>query len=187
MSSTIELTEKQEQDLLTLLKNRFEKALYNTNNLKWKNIQNKLLNNKKKLWSLYEMERTGGEPNIVDYIERTDEYLFFDCSTESPKGRRSICYDYEAQTNRKKNKPLNNAISMATQMGIEILNREDYFQLQKLGHFDSKSSNWIETPAEIRNLGGALFADFRYKTVFFYHNSADSYYKVRGFRGKLKI
>lgn len=175
------------EELLSILKNRFEKNLKRHTGLEWEPIQTKLEANTKKLWSLYEMERTGGEPDIIGYDQETDEYLFCDCSAESPKGRRSICYDRKALDSRKENKPRDNAIGMAANMGIEILTEEQYRKLQQLGSFDTKTSSWIQTPAEIRQLGGALFCDRRYNTVFVYHNGAESYYAARGFRGTFKV
>jgi len=155
--------------------------------LEWSKVQAKLEANAEQLWSLNEMERTGGEPDVVGYDKKTGEYIFYDCAAESPKGRRSICYDREALEARKENKPKDSAINMATAMGIELLTEEQYRELQKLGSFDLKTSSWVKTPAEIRKLGGALFCDRRYDTVFLYHNGADSYYAARGFRGSLRV
>ncbi|MBB4803942.1 hypothetical protein HNP37_004022 [Flavobacterium nitrogenifigens] len=182
-----ELTPNQQEELLTTLEKRFEKNINRHKNLEWSVIENKLKANPKKLWSLDEMERTEGEPDVIGYDEKTKEYLFADCSPESPKGRRSVCYDHEALEKRKEHKPANSAINMAEEMGIEILNEEQYRELQKLGKFDTKTSSWILTPTEIRKLGGAIFSDFRYNTVFVYHNGAESYYAARGFRGLLRV
>lgn len=181
------LTSEETTTLLSTLKTRFEKNSNRHVGLDWAKIQSKLEANPTKLWSLNEMENTGGEPDVVAYDEKTDEYTFFDCSAETPKGRRSICYDQEALEKRKEHKPANSALNMAKDMGIELLTEAQYRDLQKLGKFDSKTSSWVQTPAEIRKLGGATFCDFRYNTVFLYHNGADSYYAVRGFRGSLKI
>ncbi|MDZ5472253.1 DUF4256 domain-containing protein [Bacillus sp. 31A1R] len=182
-----ELTEEQRENLLTTLKTRFEKNMNRHDGLEWGKVQAKLEGNMEKLWSLNEMEETGGEPDVVRYDETMDEYIFYDCSAESPKGRRSVCFDREALESRKKHKPENNAIDMATAMGIELLTEEQYRELQKLGSFDTKTSSWVQTPGPIRKLGGALFCDRRYDTVFVYHNGADSYYGARGFRGSLKV
>jgi len=181
------LSEEQGQELLKVLEIRFEKNKNRHTDLDWNKIQEKLMANPEKLWSLDEMERTEGEPDVVGYDKKTNEYIFYDCSAESPKGRRSLCYDHEALEKRKENKPSGSAINMATEMGIEILNAEQYNELQKLGNFDAKTSSWIITPADIRKLGGALFSDFRYNTVFVYHNGAESYYAARGFRGLLRV
>jgi len=181
------LTPKQQEELLQTLKTRFEKNKDMHKGIEWNKVQTRLESNSKKLWSLNEMERTGGEPNVVDHNKKTGEYIFYDCSTESPKGRRSLCYDYKAWEARKEHKPKNNAIDMAAEMGIELLTEEEYRELQKLGEFDTKTSSWIKTPSDIRKLGGALFADRRYNTIFTYHNGADSYYANRGFRGALRI
>lgn len=174
-------------DLLEVLKVRFNKNMNRHKDLEWAKIHAKLEANVEKLWSLNEMEITGGEPDVVDYVKQTDEYIFMDCSAESPKGRRSICYDHEALNARKEHKPGNSAMNMATEMGIEVLTEEQYKQLQQLGKFDLKTSSWIQTPAAIRKLGGALFCDCRYNHVFTYHNGAESYYGARGFRGMLKV
>jgi hypothetical protein len=182
-----ELATEESEKLIDILKTRFEKNKNRHTELEWTKIQAKLEANPEKLWSLNEMEKTGGEPDIVSHDKKTDEYVFYDCSPESPKDRRSVCYDYEAQESRKEHKPANNAIEMAVAMGIELLTEEQYRELQQLGNFDTKTSSWIVTPAEIRNLGGALFADFRYGTVFVYHNGVQSYYAARGFRGMLKV
>jgi len=180
------LTPEQSETLLKVLKTRFEKNMTRHNDLKWEKIQPKLEANPEKLWSLNEMETTEGEPDVVDYNKKTDEYIFFDCSPESPK-RRSLCYDYQAWDSRKANKPESNVIDMAAEMGIELLTEEQYRQLQELGKFDQKTSSWVKTPASIRELGGAIFYDRRYNTVFMYHNGADSYYAARGFRGMVKV
>ena len=178
---------KNQEELIHILKMRFEKNENRHFGLDWKSIQAKLEANPEKLWSLNEMEKTGGEPDVISYNENNDEYLFCDCSPESPNGRRSACYDREGQDSRKEHRPENNAFEMADAMGIEILNEEQYRGLQKIGNFDSKTSSWIKTPSEIRKLGGALFADYRYETVFVYHNGAQSYYAARGFRGQLTV
>lgn len=183
----IELSLEEREDLLTVLKARFEKNMHRHEGLEWANLQAKLDDHPEKLWSLNEMERTGGEPDVVEYDKEKDEYIFFDCSAETPKGRRSICYDREALESRKKHKPENSAMDMATDMGIEILSEEQYRELQKLEHFDQKTSSWVQTPQEIRKLGGALFCDYRFGHVFLYHNGADSYYGARGFRGSLRV
>lgn len=182
-----QLSSAQQFELLAILKKRFEKNPNRHLGLDWCKIQEKLEANPDKLWSLNEMERTEGEPDVVDYDKETDEYIFYDCSTETPKGRRSLCYDKKALEARKEFKPENNVIDMANSMGIEILSEDEYRFLQTLGKFDLKTSSWIKTPAEIRKLGGALFADFRYETVFVYHNGAQSYYAARGFRGSLRV
>ncbi|MDF2437500.1 MAG: hypothetical protein K0Q95_1876 [Bacteroidota bacterium] len=181
------LSSKQQQELLSILKDRFEKNMKRHKDIEWKKVQGKLESETNKLWSLAEMENTGGEPDVVGYDKKTNEFLFVDCSPESPKGRRSICYDRQALNSRKEHKPKNSALDMADEIGIEILNEEEYRDLQKVGTFDSKTSSWIKTPADIRKLGGALFADFRYGNVFVYHNGAESYYAARGFRGSLKV
>lgn len=182
-----ELLPEQREELLSLLKKRFEKNLNRHQGLEWAKVQAKLEANPVKLWSLDEMERTGGEPDVVGYDQKTDEYIFFDCAAESPTGRRSTCYDHEAQMARKEHRPANNAIDMAAAMGITILTETQYRELQQLGRFDLKTSSWIATPAAIRELGGALFCDRRYNTVFVYHNGVQSYYAARGFRGALKV
>lgn len=173
--------------LLHVLKVRFEQNMKRHPGFEWDGIQAKLLSHPQKLWSLQEMEKTGGEPDVVDYDPYKNEYIFYDCSVESPKGRRSLCYDLDAQQARKTFKPENNAIDMAAAIGIELLTEEQYRTLQKLGKFDRKTSSWVKTPSSIRKLGGALFADCRYDTVFLYHNSAHSYYAARGFRGSLHV
>jgi hypothetical protein len=181
------LSPEQCEELLRTLKARFEKNMDRHRDIKWAKVQAKLEANTEKLWSLNEMERTEGEPDVVRYDEKTDEYIFYDCSAESPKGRRSICYDREALESRKENRPENNVIDMAAAMGIELLTEEQYRELQKLGKFDLKTSSWVKTPAAIRKLGGAIFCDRRYDTVFVYHNGAESYYSARGFRGSLRV
>jgi hypothetical protein len=185
--SKIQLLPNQQTELLAILKTRFEKNPNRHSDIEWSKVQEKLEANSNKLWSLNEMERTEGEPDVVGFDNETNEYIFFDCATESPKGRRSLCYDKEALEARKEFKPENNVIDMANSMGIEILSEDEYRFLQTLGKFDLKTSSWIKTPAEIRKLGGALFADFRYETVFVYHNGAQSYYAARGFRGSLQV
>ncbi|AVK85038.1 DUF4256 domain-containing protein [Lysinibacillus sp. B2A1] len=185
--SKMELSLEQREELLRTLEARFEKNMNRHKGLEWDKIQARLEANTEKLWSLNEMEVTGGEPDVVGHDNKTDEYIFYDCSVESPKGRRSVCYDREALESRKKHKPENNAIDMATDMGIELLTEEQYRELQKLENFDMKTSSWVQTPENIRNLGGAIFCDYRYDTVFVYHNGADSYYAARGFRGSLKV
>ncbi|KUJ62972.1 hypothetical protein AR687_06150 [Flavobacteriaceae bacterium CRH] len=186
-SAKKELQAAQAEVLFKVLKTRFEKNMNRHKGLEWNAIQTKLEANPEKLWSLDEMERTEGEPDVVGFDEKTKEYVFYDCAAESPKGRRSFCYDHEALEKRKENKPNDSAINMANEMGISILNEEEYRELQKLGNFDTKTSSWIITPAEIRKLGGAIFADFRYNTIFVYHNGAESYYAARGFRGSLRV
>ncbi len=178
---------KQREELLKALRARFEKNMNRHKGLEWAKVQARLEANTEKLWSLDEMERTGGEPDVVGHDKKTGEYIFFDCSAESPQGRRSVCYDREGLESRKEHKPENNAIDMAAAMGIELLTEEQYRDLQKLGKFDSKTSSWVQTPPEIRKLGGAIFADFRYGKVFVYHNGAQSYYGARAFRGSLRV
>ena len=175
------------EELLNTLKARFQKNMARHKNLEWSAIQSKLESNKEKLWSLNEMERTGGEPDVTGYNKNKDEFIFTDCAAESPKGRRSTCYDREALDARKENKPANNAVDMAAEMGVEMLNEDDYRSLQQLGNFDTKTSSWIQTPDDIRKLGGAVFMDRRYGRVFLYHNGAESYYAARGFRSALRI
>jgi hypothetical protein len=187
MQNKKELSPEQHSTLLGVLKDRFEKNRNRHKDLEWDKVEEKLEANTEKLWSLHEMETTGGEPDVVGYDSKTDEYLFYDCSAESPKGRRSACYDREALESRKQHKPENNAIDMAAEMGIELLTEEQYRELQQLGDFDTKTSSWVKTPSEIRKLGGAIFADFRYGTVFVYHNGAESYYAARAFRGLLRV
>lgn len=182
-----QLSPEQRGELLGILKARFEKNMSRHKGLDWSNVRAKLEADAKKLWSLSEMETTGGEPDVVEFDKKTGEYVFYDCSAESPKGRRSVCYDREAQESRKDNQPENNAVEMADAMGIEILTEEQYRKLQRLGKFDLKTSSWIKTPSGIRNLGGALFCDRRCDTVFTYHNGASSYYAAGGFRGSLKV
>ena len=186
-SNKKELSPEQREELLRALKARFEKNMNRHKGLEWAKVQAKLEANTEKLRSLNEMERTGGEPDVVGHDKKTGEYVFYDCSAESPKGRRNVCYDHEALEARKEHKPGNSAINMAAEMGIEILTEEQYRQLQKTGKFDTKTSSWIVTPAEIRKLGGAIFADYRYGKVFVYHNGAESYYAARGFRGLLRV
>lgn len=182
-----ELSQKQIEELFKTLKIRFEKNMNRHKGLEWARVQSRLDENPEKLWSLFEMERTGGEPDVVGQDHKTGEYIFYDCSAETPKGRRSFCYDREALESRKENKPENSAIEMSAEMGIEILTEEQYRELQKLGEFDTKTSSWVKTPSAIRNLGGALFCDRRYNFVFLYHNGAESYYAARGFRGSLRV
>ena len=182
-----ELSPAQRQELLTALKARFGKNMNRHKGLDWAKVQAKLEANAEKLWTLNEMESSGGEPDVVGQDKKTGEYTFYDCSAESPKGRRSVCYDREALEARKENKPKDSAINLATAMGIELLTEEQYRELQKLGEFDLKTSSWIQTPSDIRKRGGALFCDRRYDTVFVYHNGADSYYAARAFRGSLRV
>lgn len=182
-----ELSAEQREGLLRVLKARFEKNMSRHQGLEWAPVQAKLDANAEKLWSLNQMEESGGEPDVVGFDEKTGEFIFYDCSAETPKGRRNICYDREALKARKEFKPGNTAIDMLEAMGVEILTEEQYRALQKLGIFDAKTSSWLKTPAEIRKLGGAIFADRRYNHVFVYHNGADSYYGVRGVRGSLRI
>jgi hypothetical protein len=182
-----ELPPDQREELLKTLKARFEENINRHKGFEWAEVRAKLEANTEKLWSLNEMERTGGEPDVASYDKRTGEYIFYDCSAESPKGRRSVCYDREALNSRKKHKPENNAIDSAAAMGIKLLTEEQYRKLQQYGDFDTKTSSWVKTPAEIRKLGGALFCDFRYGHVFVYHNGAESYYAARGFRGSLRV
>lgn len=182
-----ELSQEQREELLHVLKERFESNMNRHEHLEWTKVQAKLDANAEKLWSLNEMEVTGGEPDVIGYDEKKDEYIFFDCSAESPKGRRSVCYDREALESRKKHKPENSAMDMATAMGIDILTEEQYRALQAIETVDKKTSSWVQTPTDIRGLGGALFCDYRFGHVFLYHNGADSYYSARGFRGSLRI
>ncbi len=181
------LSPEQHEEILRTLKARFEKNMNRHKELEWANVQTKLETNTEKLWSLFEMERTGGEPDVIDHDKQAGEYIFYDCSVESPKGRRSVCYDREALDSRKEHKPKNSAIDMAADMGIEILTEEQYREMQRLGNFDTKTSSWVKTPDNIRKLGGAIFCDRRYDTVFVYHNGAESYYAARGFRGSLRV
>jgi len=181
------LSPEQRKELLRALKVRFDKNMDRHKGLEWAKVQAKLEANIEKLWSLNEMERTGGEPDVVGHDKKTDEYVFYDCSAESPNGRRSVCYDREALESRKEHRPKNNVIDMAAAMGIEILTEEQYRELQQHGEFDLKTSSWVQTPPDIRILGGALFCDRRYDTVFVYHNGAESYYAARGFRGSLRV
>lgn len=182
-----ELSQEQHEELLRILKDRFEKKMRRHKGLDWTKVLDKLQTNPEKLWSLYEMEKSDGEPDVVDFDKKTNQYIFYDCSEESPKGRRSLCYDREALESRKEHKPQNNALDVAAALGIEILTEEQYRWLQKLGEFDLKTSSWVKTPDDIRKLGGAIFCDRRYDTVFTYHNGAESYYAARGFRGLLKV
>src|SRR3977135_1072920 len=186
-NNTKDLSPEQHEELLRALKGRFEKNMNRHKGLEWAKVQAKLEANTKKLWSLNELEITGDEPYVVGFDKKTGEYIFYDCSAESPKGRRSLCYDRQALESRKEHKPENNAIDMAAAMGIELLTEEQYRELQKLGNFDTKTSSWITTPSEIRKLGGAIFCDRRYDHVFVYHNGVESYYAARGFRGSLRV
>ncbi|HEY0059100.1 MAG TPA: DUF4256 domain-containing protein [Flavisolibacter sp.] len=181
------LSPEQHKDLLKTLKTRFEKNMNRHKGIDWAKVQARLEDNPARLWSLNEMERTGGEPDVVGQDKKTGEYVFYDCSAESPKGRRSVCFDREGLESRKEHQPENNAVDMATEMGIELLTEEQYRELQGLGEFDLKTSSWVQTPSDIRKLGGALFCDRRYGKVFLYHNGAQSYYAVRAFRGSLKV
>jgi len=182
-----QLPAQQRDELLTTLKARFEKNMNRHKGFEWAKVQTKLEANAEKLWSLVEMERTGGEPDVVGHDKKTSEYIFYDCSAESPKGRRNVCYDREALNSRKEHKPRDSAIDVAAAIGIELLSEEQYRELQKLGNFDTKTSSWVKTPSAIRKLGGALFCDRRFDTVFLYHNGAESYYAARGFRGWLRV
>jgi hypothetical protein len=187
MASKKQLSERETTELLDILQQRFEKHIQRHTKMEWSEIEEKLKSNPQKLWSLNEMEISGGEPDVVDYDKESDEYLFFDCSAESPKNRRSFCYDREALDARKENKPQNDVLTYASEIGVEILDETQYRFLQTLGEFDLKTSSWIKTPKEVRALGGALFCDRRYNTVFVYHNGANSYYAARAFRGVLKV
>jgi len=187
MKNANKLSPQQREELLKTLKARFEKHMNRHKGLEWAKVQAKLEATGEKLWSLHELERTGGEPDVVGHDKKTGEYIFYDCSAESPKGRRSVCYDREALDSRKEFKPEDNALDMAAGMGVDLLTEEQYRELQKLGNFDLKTSSWVKTPSNIRKLGGALFADRRYDTVFVYHNGAPSYYAARGFRGSLRV
>ncbi|WP_449437646.1 DUF4256 domain-containing protein [Pedobacter steynii] len=182
-----ELSPEQREELIKTLKERFEKNRNRHKDIEWEKVETKLQANPEKLWSLDDMEITGGEPDVVGYDKTTGEYIFYDCSAESPKGRRSFCYDRAALDARKEHKPQNNAIDAAASMGIEILTEEQYRELQQFGKFDTKTSSWLKTPADIRKHGGAIFGDYRYETIFIYHNGAESYYAARGFRGALRI
>jgi Protein of unknown function (DUF4256) len=182
-----ELSPEQREELLTALKARFEKNMNRHEGFEWTKVRAKLEATSEKLWSLSEMERTGGEPDAVGHDKKTGEYIFFDCSPESPKGRRSVCYDREALESRKEHRPADNAVDMAAAMGIELLTEEQYRELQTLGNFDMKTSSWVKAPSDMRNLGGALFGDRRFGRVFMYHNGAESYYAARGFRGSLRV
>ena len=182
-----DLKAEQRAELLGTLKERFESNMERHSKLDWGKVQARLEANAEKLWSLHEMEKSGGEPDVVGHDKKSGEYIFYDCSTESPKGRRSVCYDRKALDSRKEHKPKNSAVDMADAMGIELLTEEQYRELQKLGEFDLKTSSWVQTPPEIRKLGGAIFCDRRYDTVFTYHNGADSYYAARGFRGSVRV
>lgn len=187
MQRAKDMTPKQREELLSVLKSRFEKNMKRHKDLEWAKVKSKLDASAEKLWSLNEMERTGGEPDVVGHDRKTGEYVFYDCSAESPNGRRSLCYDREGLESRKEHKPDNNAIDMADAMGIELLTEGQYRELQELGDFDTKTSSWLKTPSDIRALGGAIFADRRYDHVFVYHNGAGSYYAARGFRGSLRV
>lgn len=182
-----ELSPKERDELINTLRERFKENANRHKNLEWTKVESRLKSNIEKLWSLNEMEKTGGEPDVVGHDPKAGEYIFYDCSAESPAGRRSFCYDHEALESRKENKPKNSAINMAASMGIELLSEEQYRELQKLGKFDTKTSSWVKTPDNIRKLGGAVFCDFRYGTIFLYHNGAESYYAARGFRGSLRV
>lgn len=186
-NSKKKLSPAQQEELLTVLNARFGKNMKRHKGIEWAKVAAKLESSPAKLWSLYKMEETGGEPDVVGYDKKTGEYIFYDCSAESPKGRRSICYDHEALEARKEHKPADSAVNMAEDMGIELLTEEEYRGLQQLGEFDLKTSSWVKTPAEIRKLKGALFCDRRFNTVFVYHNGAESYYGARGFRGSLRV
>ena len=181
------LSNDQKEELIQVLRDRFENNMNRHPNLKWSQVAGRIDQNENKLWSLFEMERTGGEPDVVLQDEKTGEVIFYDCSTESPKGRRSVCYDRQGLESRKEHKPKNSAMDLALELGINMLDAGEYRHLQSLGEFDTKTSSWLKTPDEIRKLGGALFGDFRYNTVFVYHNGAQSYYAARGFRGSLKV
>jgi hypothetical protein len=186
-STKKKMTAEQREELLDALQQRFEKNMKRHKGVAWASVHAKLEANADKLWSLYEMENTGGEPDVVGHDKKAGEFIFYDCAAETPKGRRSICYDHEALEARKENKPANSALNMAEEMGIEILTEEEYRALQELGDFDAKTSSWVKTPAAIRKLGGAIFGDYRYGQVFVYHNGAESYYAARGFRGALRV
>ena len=181
------MTTNEQTELLTTLKKRFEKNMDRHEGLEWAKVQAKLASNDEKLCILSEMERTGGEPDVVGFDKKTGEYIFYDCSEESPKGRRSCCYDREALDSRKEHKPANSAVGMAAEMGVELLTEEEYWELQQLGNFDMKTSSWLKTPSDVRKLGGAIFADYRFGRIFTYHNGAESYYASRAFRGSLRV
>ncbi len=185
--SNATLSKKQCEEIFKALKTRFEKNTNRHKGVEWAKVQARLEANAEKLWSLSEMERTGGEPDVVGHDKKTGEYIFYDCAAESPKGRRSLCYDREARDSRKENKPKDSAMNLADAMGVELLTEEQYRELQKLGDFDTKTSSWVKTPSDVRKLGGALFCDRRFNTVFTYHNGAESYYAGRAFRGSLKV
>jgi len=187
MGNEKQLSAQSQEEIIRVLKSRFIKNRNRHKDIDWAQLQLKLEAESEKLWSLFEMERTGGEPDVVGFDKQTGDYIFYDCSAESPKGRRSVCYDREGMESRKDHKPENNALDMASAMGIELLIVEQYRELQQLGDFDTKTSSWVKTPYDIRKLGGALFCDFRYNTVFIYHNGASSYYAARGFRGVLRV
>ena len=187
MANKKKISAEEEKQLLATLKERFEKNQDRHKGMEWKKIEDRLKNQPEKLWSLNEMDTTGGEPDVVDRDEKTGEYIFMDCSAESPKGRRSLCYDREGLESRKEHKPENSAVDLAAEMGIELLTEERYRQLQEKGNFDMKTSSWLQTPSKIRKLGGAIFGDYRYDHVFIYHNGAQSYYAARGFRGVLNV
>ncbi|WP_207423343.1 DUF4256 domain-containing protein [Desertivirga brevis] len=186
-SNRKQLTQEQSQELLKILKSRFEKNKKRHEGIEWVDVEAKLAGKTEKLWSLDEMESTGGEPDVIGYDDSSKEFIFCDCSAESPKGRRSVCYDREGLESRKEHRPENSAVEMAAEMGIELLDEEQYRELQKLGHFDTKTSSWLKTPEAIRKHGGAIFGDFRYNHVFVYHNGAQSYYGARAFRGILRV
>jgi Protein of unknown function (DUF4256) len=186
-TSKAKLSTGQRDELVRSLKARFEKQMNRHKGLEWAKVEARLEANPDKLWSLHEMERTGGEPDVVGYDKQADEYVFYDCSAESPNGRRSLCYDREALNSRKEAKPKSSAMDLATAMGVELLSEEEYRELQTLGNFDMKTSSWVKTPSDIRKLGGAVFCDRRYGRVFLYHNGAESYYAARGFRGSLRV
>ncbi|WMJ72365.1 DUF4256 domain-containing protein [Cytophagaceae bacterium ABcell3] len=187
MNKEQSLSPDQVDELLNILKARFEKNMQRHQDIQWTQVQDRIKSRPDKLWSLHAMEETDGEPDVIGLDSKTNEYIFCDCSAESPKGRRSVCYDQEALESRKQYKPKNSAVGMANEMGIELMTEEQYFGLQKLGTFDTKTSSWLQTPADIRKLGGAIFGDWRFGRVFIYHNGAESYYGVRGFRGILRV
>jgi hypothetical protein len=187
MNKNRKLSKSEVREIISLLKKRFHNNMDRHKNINWENLEDKLIQNNNKLWSINEMEKTGGEPDLVEYDDENDKYIFFDCSKETPKGRRNTCYDSEGLEARKKYKPENNAVDMASEMGIKLLTVEEYHNLQKLGNFDTRTSSWVKTPSDIRELGGALFGEYRFGKVFIYHNTAKSYYGVRGFRGLLEV